>query len=155
MKSKDQQLLEEAYAKISEGKYLDNYGRYKGKPKGSPLSDFDDTATRELQNDERNAGLEDDVSSGSAEDTAPADVPASSAPAEEPVTVDPSLLIGKEFNAVVWDYPDYVIQVNGKPTGGMFSKQEAENLVQALNQADVSNPLVQQWYKGAKNSGDL
>ena len=60
MKSKDQQLLEEAYLKIQEGRYTDNYGRLKFKSKGSPLGDFDDSARRELQNDERNAGLEDE-----------------------------------------------------------------------------------------------
>ena len=33
------QLLSEAYASVTEGKYLNNYGMYKGKLKGTPLGE--------------------------------------------------------------------------------------------------------------------
>lgn len=152
MKSKDQQLLEEAYIKVSEGRYTDNYGRMKFKPKGAPLGDFDDSARRELQNDERNAGLEDDYV---ADETPVSDtsspVSQQTAPASQSVAIDPSLLAGKKIEAVMWDYPDYVITVNGKPVGTMFSKSEKESLVSALNDIENNkdNPVVQNWYKTA------
>jgi hypothetical protein len=154
MKSKDQQMLEEAYLKVSEGKYTDNYGRMKFKSKSSPLSDSDDSARKKLQNDERNAGLEDDhAADESPTPTAPSPTPRQAVPASRPVTIDPSLLAGKKIEAVMWDYPDYVVAVDGKPVGMMFSKNEKDSLISALNDIENNkdNPLVQQWYKSASN----
>jgi hypothetical protein len=156
MKSKDQHLLEEAYSSIIEGKYMNNYGMYRGKSKGKPLSDFDDSAREELRNDERNAGLEDEEF---ATDTAPSQPSASlepqAAPAPEDIDFDLSTLADKEINPVVWDYPDVVIQIDGKPVGPMFSKEQGVELAKSLKAGDVTSPLVQQFLKGAKNSGDL
>lgn len=154
MESKYQKLLEEIYQQISEGKYLNNYGFYKGKAKGSPLSDFDDSELMKLKNDERNAGLEDDAeisfnytkpsSSGSSPTTKPAKI-----------DVDLSALADKEIKPVMWDYPDVVIQINGKSVGPMFSKEEGTELVKLLKAGDVDNDLVQRFLLGAKTMGDL
>ena len=152
MKSKDQQLLEEAYLKIQEGRYTDNYGRLKFKSKGSPLGDFDDSARRELQNDERNAGLEDEED---VEDSpaipAPANLKVSTPPAPPSVEIDTSLLAGKKIDSTLWDYPDYVITIDGKPIGMMVDKSEQEQLVSLLSDIEnnKNNPLVQKWYRTA------
>jgi hypothetical protein len=156
MKSKDQQLLEEAYASITEGKYTDNYGRSKFKPKGSPLSDFDDSAREDLRNDERNAGLEDDVKIPSElVKSAPVSNPAPKSAAPEAVGFDLSTLADKEIEPVMWDYPDVVMQINGRPVGPMFSKEEGVELASLLKAGDATNPLVQQFLRGVKNMGDL
>jgi hypothetical protein len=156
MKSKDQQLLEEAYTSVAEGKYMNNYGMYRGKPKGTPLSDFDDSAREELRNDERNAGLEDEEF---ATDTAPSQPSTSpepqATPAPEAIDFDLSTLADKEITPVMWDYPDVVMQINGKPVGPMFSKEQGVELAKLLKAGDTNNPLVQQFLKGAKNTGDL
>jgi hypothetical protein len=156
MKSKDQQLLEEAYASITEGKYTDNYGRSKFKPKGNPLSDFDDSAREELRNDERNAGLEDEepVANTAPSQPSPSSEPQAAA-APEAVDFDLSTLADKEINPVMWDYPDVVMQINGKTVGPMFSKEQGVELAKLLKAGDANNPLVQQFLKGAKNMGDL
>ena len=156
MKSKDQQLLEEAYASIAEGKYTDNYGRLKFKSKGKPLSDFDDSAREDLRNDERNAGLEDDVEIPSEPvKTAPVSNPAPKPAAPEAVDFDLSTLADKEITPVMWDYPDVVMQINGRPVGPMFSREEGDELAKLLKAGDATNPLVQQFLRGAKNMGHL
>lgn len=156
MKSKDQQLLEEAYASVMEGKYLNNYGMYKGKSKGKPLSDFDDSAREDLRNDERNAGLEDDVEIPSEPvKSAPVSNPAPKPAAPEAVDFDLSTLADKEIEAVMWDYPDVVMQINGRPVGPMFSKEEGVELAKSLKAGDATSPLVQQFLRGAKNMGHL
>ena len=154
MKSKDQQLLEEAYASIIEGKYTDNYGRSKFKPKGSPLSDFDDSAREELRNDERNAGLEDEEPATNTASLQPSPKPQITA-APEAVDFDLSILADKEIKPVMWDYPDVVMQINGRPVGPMFSKEEGVELAKLLKTGDNTNPLVQRFLKGAKNMGHL
>jgi hypothetical protein len=156
MKSKDQQLLEEAYASVAEGKYLNNYGMYRGKSKGKPLSDFDDSAREEFQNDERNAGLEDDEPVVNTAPSQPAQQPqAKPVAAPDHIDFDLTTLANKEIEPVMWDYPDVVMQINGKPVGPMFSKEEGVELAKLLKAGDVANPLVQQFLKGAKNLGDL
>jgi hypothetical protein len=156
MKSKDQQLLEEAYASIAEGKYTDNYGRLKFKSKEKPLSDFDDSAREDLRNDERNAGLEDDVEIPSEPvNSAPVSNSAPKPAALEAVDFDLSALADKEIEPVMWDYPDVVMQINGRPIGPMFSKEEGFKLASLLKAGDATNPLVQQFLRGAKNMGDL
>ena len=152
MKSKDQQLLEEAYLKIQEGKYTDNYGRLKFKSKGSPLGDFDDSARRNFQNDERNAGLEDEEETDySPAIPAPANLKVSTPSAPSPVEIDTSLLAGKKISSTLWDYPDYVITIDGKPRGMMVDKSEQEQLIGLLSDIENNkdNPLVQRWYKTA------
>ena len=156
MKSKDQQLLEEAYASIAEGKYTDNYGRLKFKSKGSPLSDFDDSAREDLRNDERNAGLEDDVEIPSEPvNSSPVSNPAPKPAAPEAVDFDLSTLADKEIEPVMWDYPDVVMQIDGRSVGPMFSKEEGVELASLLKAGDATNPLVQRFLRGAKNMGDL
>jgi hypothetical protein len=156
MKSKDQQLLEEAYASVTEGKYMNNYGMYKGKSKGKPLSDFDDSATEDLRNAERNAGLEDDVEvSSEPVITAPASKPAPAPAAPETIDFDLSTLADKEITPVMWDYPDVVMQINGKPVGPMFSREEGDELAKLLKAGDANSPLVQTFLRGAKNMGHL
>ena len=63
MKSKDQQLLEEAYAKVNEAGFptgsLDRYGKFVPKSKWAPASDYRDDETERARNEERNANLED------------------------------------------------------------------------------------------------
>ena len=147
MKSKDQLLLEEAYLKVNEDKYTDSYGRSKFKSKAKPLSDFDDNNTREFQNDERNAGVDDEYASDESTEIAPTPSPA---PEENTAHVDPSMLSGKKVGAVVWDWPDYVMTLDGKPTGPMISKSEAEALQKALmsaagDPAAGNDPMVQKW----------
>jgi hypothetical protein len=151
MKSKDQQLLEEAYQTILEGKYLNNYGMYRNvKHKGvtgDPALD-----AREA---DRNAGLEDDYVPSKETAAAP------STPTAQPaVEVDPSAFAGKNIGMTIYDPGEYVVTVDGKPTGGTFSKAEAETLVQALGSVEqdssvMNHPLVQSWIRGAKNLGDL
>ena len=155
MKNKDQILLEEAYARVTEGKYTDNYGRSKFKPKGTPLGDFDDSARREFQNDERNAGLEDEDPFDTAEPTQVASQPQPKLSAPEAIDFDLSTLADKKIIPVMWDYPDVVMQIDGKQVGPMFSKEEGDELAKLLKAGDVNNKLVQQFLKGAKNMGDL
>ena len=151
MKSKDQQLLEEAYGKVR----LNNYGMPNVKSKGKPLSPYDDSARLAAKREEQNAGLEDDVETfrepytPHASQTAPA---ASTPKPEQPINVDLSKLAGKKINAEVWDYPDYVITVGQKPIGTMLSKADAERIVGVLNSKDgesLGTPLFQNWYKSA------
>ena len=156
MKPKDQQLLEEAYEAVTEGKYTDNYGNSKFKPKGAPLSDFDDSAREEIRNNERNAGLEDDVEIPSEPvKSAPVSNPASKQTEPEMIDFDLSTLADKEIEPVMWDYPDIVMQINGRPVGPMFSKEEGVELAKLLKAGEVNNPLVQTFLKGAKNMGHL
>jgi hypothetical protein len=155
--SNDQQLLQEAYQQVLEGKYLDSYGRYKGKSKGKPLGDFDDTAREELRNDERNAGLETDVDIPSEPEKTPiSSTTSSEKPASAPtVDFDLSSLANKKVIPVMWDYPDVVIEVDGKPVGPMFSREEGDELVKQLKAGNVEHKLVQTFLRGAQQMGHL
>jgi hypothetical protein len=155
--SKDQQLLEEAYQQILEGKYLDSYGRYKGKTKGKPLGDFDDTAREELRNDERNAGLETDVDIPSEPENSPLPSTGSSeTPAAAPtIDFDLSSLADKKIIPVMWDYPDVVIQIDGKTVGPMVSRDEGTELANQLKAGNIEHELVQKFLRAAKQMGDL
>jgi hypothetical protein len=155
--SKDQQLLEEAYQQILEGKYTTSYGMSKFKPKGKPLSDFDDSATEELRDDERNAGLEDDVEIPSEPvKTTPNLTPSSEKPAAPAkVDFDISSLASKKIIPVMWDYPDVVIEVDGKPVGPMFSKEEGIEVAKNIKDGNADHPLVQKFLQGVKNMGEL
>jgi hypothetical protein len=116
------------------------------------LGDFDDSARRELQNDERNAGLEDeeDIEDSSAI-PAPANLKVSTPSSPPSIEIDPSLLTGKKIGSTLWDYPDYVITIDGKPRGMMVDKSEQEQLVSLLSDIENNkdNPLVQKWYRTA------
>ena len=67
------------------------------------------------------------------------------------VEIDTSLLAGKKIDSTLWDYPDYVITVDGKPIGMMVDKSEQEQLVSLLSDVEnnKNNPLVQKWYRTA------
>jgi hypothetical protein len=152
MKSKDQHLLEEAYNRIlKEGRPDDprlNVADYSNRRKEDYREPKDNL--NDLRNRERNAGLENDyVPSPSVTQTAPA---VSTPKPEQPINVDLSKLADKKINAVVWDYPDYVITVDQKPIGTMLSKADAERIVGVLNSKDgesLGTPLLQNWYKSA------
>jgi len=156
MKSKDQQLLEEAYGKVR----LNNYGMPNTTSKGKPLSPYDDSARLAAKREEQNAGLEDDVELAADEPSSEPSAP-STPPAPKPsVAIDPEVVANKKISFTVWDPGEYIITLDNKPVGGTFSKSEAEQLVQALSSAGqdsqaLSHPLVLRWYEGAKNLGDL
>jgi hypothetical protein len=169
MKSTDQHLLEEAYSKVNEvfrSRYrtghLDRYGKFIPKSNYKHAPDDEDSYRRKVQNDDRNAGLEDDYEEPTSVDPSPsfASKPSSSTPiSTPPSSIDPSILSGKTFEKTMWDYPDYVITVNGKPRGRMMSKEEADVLVSILNSAskDTSvgtDPKVQDWLSGVEKMGD-
>jgi hypothetical protein len=159
MKSKDQILLEEAYQTVVEGRYIDSYGRFKypSKYKNRGVTGDPDLDVREA---DRNAGLEDDfVPSENQMPELSAPV-ASSTPTEPNQTIDPALLAGKKISFTVWDPGEYVITMDGKPTGGTFSKNEAEQVTTALSSAEnnpesLNHPLVQKWVRTAKNLGHI
>lgn len=160
MKSKDQTLLEEAYQLVREGKYTDNYGqyRYSSKYKNKGVTGDPSLDAREA---DRNAGLEDDyVPSETQAPTPSAPVASTPAPSKPTETIDPAVIAGKKVSFTMWDPGEYVITLDGKPTGGTLSKKEAEQVAQALSNAgqdktSLEHPLVQSWIRGAKNLGDL
>jgi len=129
----------------------------KFKPKGKPLSDFDDSATEELRDQERNAGLEDDVEIPSEPaKTTPNLTPSTEKPtAPTKVDFDISSFANKKIIPVMWDYPDVVIEVDGKPVGPMFSRQDGDEVVNQLKAGNSDHPLVQQFLKGAQSMGHL
>jgi hypothetical protein len=154
MKSKDQTMLEEAYEAIREGKYMDNYGMYRNVKRKGVTGD----PALDAREADRNAGLEDDVESSA--DEAPSASPAPQAPSQPVMAIDPEVVANKKVSFTVWDPGEYVITLDNKPVGGTFSKSEAEQIVQALDSAKqdsraLSHPLVQSWYRGAKNLGNL
>jgi hypothetical protein len=154
MKSKDQQLLEEAYESIREGKYMNNYGMYRNVKRKGVTGD----PALDAREADRNAGLEDDVEPSVEE--APSASPAPQSPSQPSVTIDPKVVANKKVSFTVWDPGEYVITLDNKPVGGTFSKSEAEQIAQALDSAKhdsqaLSHPLVQSWYRGAKNLGNL
>jgi hypothetical protein len=159
MKSADQHLLEEAYGRVRTG-HLDRYGKFIPKSNYKPSSDDDDRHSQKVQNDDRNAGLEDDYEETVSPDSSPSFEPKSSpTPSTPSSSIDLSILSGKTFDKTMWDYPDYVITVDGKPRGRMMSREEAEILVSILNSVskDTSmgmDPKVQNWLSSVEKMGD-
>jgi len=162
MKSKDQQLLEEAYTKVSEARYrtgmLDRYGKFIPKPGWKSPSDDawanDDFQLQDLKNKERNAGLENDVQIPSEPaKTVPSSTPSAATP--EKIDFDLSSLANKKIVPVMWDYPDVVIEIDGKPVGPTFNKEEGNELVKQLHAGNHDSELVQRFLRGARQMGDL
>jgi len=162
MKSKDQQLLEEAYTKVSEARYrtgmLDRYGKFVSKSAWKSPSDDawanDDSRLQDFKNQERNAGLEDEAQIPSA---AAKVIPSSTLPAAAPekINFDLSSLAKKKIVPAPWDYPDVVIEIDGKPVGPTFSKEEGNEVTKQLQAGNLDNELVQRFLRGAKQLGDL
>jgi hypothetical protein len=141
MKSKDQQLLEEAYEAICEGKYMNNYGMYRNvKHKGvtgDPALD-----AREA---DRNAGLEDDVETS----REPYTPHVSQTPKVE---IDASKFQGKKIDYRMNQYDGFEIVIDGKKVGDDdLSSSTAEYIVKLLGDAEKNkdNSVLQNWYKTA------
>ena len=145
MKSKDQQLLEEAYSKVSEGKYLDNYGRFKGKPKGRPLSPYDDSARLAAKREEQR-----EVDGGGGTDYSDVELPAYP---PKPVDIDTSKFEGKTIDYRMNQYDGFEITVDGEVMGDRdLSSFQAKYIVDLLKdvEANKNNQSLQSWYKTVK-----
>jgi hypothetical protein len=159
MKSPDQKLLEEAYGRIRTGR-LDRYGKFIPKTNYKHAPDDEDSYLGKVQNNDRNTGLEDDYEKPVSTDSSPSFEPKSSPTLLTPTpSINPSILSGKTFEKTMWDYPDYVITVDGKPRGRMMSREEAEVLISILNSASKdpsvgTDPKVQDWLSSVEKMGD-
>jgi hypothetical protein len=141
MKSKDQQLLEEAYETICEGKYMNNYGMYRNvKHKGvtgDPALD-----AREA---DRNAGLEDDVETF----REPYTPHTSQTPKVE---IDASKFQGKTIDYRMNQYDGFEIVIDGKKVGADdLSSSQAKYIIDLLKDVEKNkdNSVLQNWYKSA------
>jgi hypothetical protein len=140
MKSKDQQLLEEAYGKVR----LNNYGMPNIKSKGKPLSPYDDSARLAAKREEQNANLDDDETSR--EPYAPH---VSQTPKVE---IDASKFQGKKIDYRMNQYDGFEIIIDGKKVGDDdLSSSTAEYIVKLLGDAEKNkdNSVLQNWYKTA------
>jgi hypothetical protein len=141
MKSKDQQLLEEAYGKVR----LNNYGMPNVKSKGKPLSPYDDSARLAAKREEQNAGLKDDVETF----REPYTPHASQTPKVE---IDASKFQGKKIDYRMNQYDGFEIIIDDKKVGDDdLSSSTAEYIVKLLGDAENNkdNSVLQNWYKTA------
>lgn len=141
MKTKDQQLLEEAYGKVR----LNNYGMPNTKSKGKPLSPYDDSARLAAKREEQNAGLEDDVETS----REPYTPHVSQTPKVE---IDASKFQGKKIDYRMNQYDGFEIIIDGKKVGDDdLSSSTAEYIVKLLGDAEKNkdNSVLQNWYKTA------
>jgi hypothetical protein len=141
MKSKDQQLLEEAYGKVR----LNNYGMPNVKSKGKPLSPYDDSARLAAKREEQNAGLKDDVETF----REPYTPHASQTPKVE---IDASKFQGKTIDYRMNQYDGFEIVIDGKKVGADdLSSSQAKYIIDLLKDVEKNkdNSVLQNWYKSA------
>ena len=140
MKTKDQQLLEEAYGKVR----LNNYGMPNIKSKGKPLSPYDDSARLAAKREEQNVNLDDDETSR---------VPHTPHVSETPkVEIDASNFEGKKIDYRMNQYDGFEIVIDGKKVGNDdLSSSTARYIVDLLKNVEKNkdNSVLQGWYKTA------
>jgi len=154
MKNKDTILLEEAYAKVNEGKYTDNYGISKFKPKGRPLSPYDDSARLASKREEQTAGEEEEsVEDWKARTGGNAPQASSSVRVSAPQTeIDASKFQGKNISYRMNQYDGFEIVIDGKTVGNPdLSSSQAKYIVSLLGDAEKNknDHTLQSWYKTA------
>ena len=154
MKSKDQTLLEEAYIKVSEGKYTDNYGRSKFKPQGRPLSPYDDSARLASKEEEQAAGEEEEsVGDWKARTSGNTPQASPSATVSTPQTeIDASKFQGKNISYRMNQYDGFEVVIDGKTVGNPdLSSSQAKYIVGLLGDVEKNKNdyTLQSWYKTA------
>ena len=157
MKNRDTILLEEAYTKVSEGKYTDNYGRSKFKPQGQPLSPYDDSARLASKREEQTAGEEEEsvedwkarTGGNAPQASSSVGVSAPSAPQTE---IDASKFQGKNISYRMNQYDGFEVVIDGKTVGNPdLSSSQAKYIVSLLGDAEKNknDHTLQNWYKTA------
>ena len=144
MKTKDQQLLEEAYLKVNEAHPYANPETRRMASREPSLASIK-AQEREFRNQERNAGLEDNEEAS----REPYTPHVSQTPKVE---IDSSKFQGKYINYRMNQYDGFEIVIDDKKVGNDdLSSSTARYIVDLLKDVEKNkdNSVLQNWYKTA------